>query len=116
MCVTSSPNCKFKDYDMQKLNWLKDYLSEAASCFHEEKDILTRKEVAGGTELLGMINSIQEVSDETEVSSSANVLWKQLQKVISLCNVALFFINRLQVPPLCDYIFQATDAGPGVGG
>ena len=89
---------------MQKLNWLKDHLSEAVSCFHEEKDILTLNEVASGIEHLGMINNVQEVSDEIEVSSLANFLWKQLQKVISLCDVTLVFIKSLQLPPLYNYI------------
>ena len=31
------------------------------------------------------------------------------------CDAAITFIKSLKLPPLCDHILQATDAGPGVG-
>ena len=34
---------------------------------------------------------------------------------LNLCDAAIAFIKSLKLPPLCDHILQATDAGPGVG-
>ena len=31
------------------------------------------------------------------------------------CDAAITFIKSLKLPPLCDHILQATDAGPGDG-
>ena len=33
---------------------------------------------------------------------------------LNLCDAAITFIKSLKLPPLCDHILQATDAGPGV--
>ena len=103
---------------MKKLKWLKDQLSEAVSLFHEVKETLVQTEVVSGTELMGIINNIQEVIDEIDMSNStlnANTLWVHQEKVVKLCDDGVAFIKGLQLPPLCDYILQATDAGPGVG-
>ena len=117
MCVTSDINCQFKEYEMKKLKWLKNQLSEAVSIFHEEKETLTHHEVASGTELIGIINDIQEVNDDIDKTSStlsANTIWEHQEKAVNLCDAAIAFINSLKLPPLCDHILQATDAGPGV--
>ena len=118
MCVTASPGCTFKAYEMKKLRWLKMQLSEAASSFQEEKGkLINAKDIAIGTELLGHINGIHELNDKVDgdTTENANCLWAHLEKVNVLCKTAITFIGSLQLPPLCDYILQATDAGPGVG-
>ncbi|CAH3131899.1 unnamed protein product, partial [Pocillopora meandrina] len=112
MCVTSDINCQFKEYEMKKLKWLKNQLSEAVSIFHEEKETLIHHEVAS------IINDIQEVNDDIDKTSStlsANTIWEHQEKAVNLCDTAIAFINSLKLPPLCDHILQATDAGPGVG-
>ena len=118
MCVASDTICQFKEYEMKKLKWLKNQLSEAVSIFHEGKETLTHHEVASGTELIGIINDIQEVNDDIDKTSStlsANTLWEHQEKAVNLCDAAIAFINSLKLPPLCDHILQATDAGCGVG-
>ena len=48
--------------------------------FHEEKETLTHHEDASGTELIGVINNIQEVNDEIDMTSLtliANTLIKK---------------------------------------
>ena len=118
MCVTSDTICQFKEYEMKKLKWLKNQLSETVSIFREGKVTLTHHEVASGTELIGIINDIQEVNDDIDKTSStlsANTLWEHQEKAVNLCDAAIAFINSLKLPPLCDHILQATDAGRGVG-
>ena len=118
MCVTSDTICQFKEYEMKKLKWLKNQLSETVSIFREGKVTLTHHEVASGTELIGIINDIQEVNDDIDKTSStlsANTLWEHQEKAVNLCDAAIAFINSLKFPPLCDHILQATDAGRGVG-
>ena len=118
MCVTSDTNCQFKEYEMKRLKWLKNQLSKAVSIFHEEKETLNNHEVASGTELIGIINNIQEVNDEIDTTSStlnANTLWEHQEKAVNFCDAAIAFINSLKLPPLCDHILKATDAGRGVG-
>ena len=118
MCVTASPGCTFKAYEMKKLRWLKMQLSEAASLFQEEKGkLINAKDIAIGKELLGHINGIHKLNDKVDgdTTENANCLWAHLEKVNVLCKTAITFIGSLQLPPLCDYILQATDAGPGVG-
>ena len=86
--------------------------------FHEEKETLTHHEDASGTELIGVINNIQEVNDEIDMTSltlSANTLWEHQEKAVNLGDAAIAFINSLKLLPLCDHILQATDAGPRVG-
>ncbi|CAB4020533.1 RNA-directed DNA polymerase from transposon X-element, partial [Paramuricea clavata] len=63
------------------------------------------------------INGIHELNDKVDgdTTENANCLWAHLEKVNVLCKTAITFIGSLQLPPLCDYILQATDAGPGVG-
>ena len=88
---------------------MKNQLSKAVSIFHE---------VASGTELIGIINNIQEVNDEIDMTSStlnANTLLEHQEKAVNFCDAAIAFINSLKLPPLCDHILQATDAGRGVG-
>ena len=46
--------------------------------------------------------------------TNARILWSHLENV-DLCKVALDFIVHQDFPPLCDYVLEATDAGPGVG-
>ena len=85
--------------------------------FHEEKETLTHHEDASGTELIGVINNIQEVNDEIDMTSltlSANTLWEHQEKAVNLGDAAIAFINSLKLLPLCDHILQATDAGPRV--
>ena len=118
MCVASDTICQFKEYEMKKLKWLKNQLSETVSIFREGKVTLTHHEVASGTELIGIINDIQEVNDDIDKTSStlsANTLWEHQEKAVNLCDAAIAFINSLKLPPLCDHILQATDAGCGVG-
>ena len=118
MCVTNNPKCKFREYEMKKLKWLKHQLSEAISLFNEEKEALVQHEVSCGTELMGIINNIQEVIDEINITNStlsANTLWVHQKNVVNLCDDGIAFIKGLDLPPLCNYILQATDAGPGVG-
>ena len=118
MCVTSDTNCQFKEYEMKKLKWLKNQPSKAVSIFHEEKETLNNHEVATGTELIGIINNIQQVNDEIDTTSStlnANTLWEHQEKAVNFCDVAIAFINSLKLPPLCDHILKAIDAGRGVG-
>ena len=116
--MTSDTICQFKEYEMKKLKWLKNQLSETVSIFREGKVTLTHHEVASGTELIGIINDIQEVNDDIDKTSStlsANTLWEHQEKAVNLCDAAVAFINSLKLPPLCDHILQATDAGRGVG-
>ena len=83
MCVTNKPKCKFKEYEMKKLKWLKHQLSEATSLFHEGKETLVQHEVASETEFIGIINNIQEVIDDISMTSStlnANTLWVNKKK------------------------------------
>ena len=118
MCVASDTICQFKEYEMKKLKWLKNQLSETVSIFREEKETLTHHEVASGTELIGIINDIREGNDDIDKTSStlsANTLWEHQEKAVNLCDAAIAFINSLKLPPLCDHILQATDAGCGVG-
>ena len=118
MCVASDTICQFKEYEMKKLKWLKNQLSETVSIFREGKVTLTHHEVASGTELIGIINDIQEVNDDIDKTSStlsANTLWEHQEKAVNLCDAAIAFINSLKLPPLCDHILKATDAGRGVG-
>ncbi|CAB3986840.1 RNA-directed DNA polymerase from transposon X-element [Paramuricea clavata] len=63
------------------------------------------------------INGIHELIDKVDgdTTENANCLWAHLEKVNVLCKTTITFIGSLQLPPLCDYILQATDAGPGVG-
>ena len=58
------PDCKFKTYEMKKLNWLKMQLSEAVSSLQEEKKKVTKKDIAVLTELLGLVNNIQELLND----------------------------------------------------
>ena len=58
------------------------------------------------------------MNDEIDMTSStlnAITLWEHQEKAVNLCDAAIAFINSLKLPPLCDHILQATDAGPGVG-
>ncbi|CAB4032480.1 RNA-directed DNA polymerase from transposon X-element, partial [Paramuricea clavata] len=79
--------------------------------------LINAKDIAIGTALLGHINGIHELNDKVDgdTTENANCLWAHLEKVNVLCKTAITFIGSLQLPPLCDYILQATDAGPGVG-
>ena len=52
---------------------------------------------------------------DRNTTENANRLWEHITEVDDLCKAALTFVGSLQLPPLCDYILQATDAGPGVG-
>ena len=104
-------------HEMKKLNWLKTQLSEAVSSLQEEKEKVTiANDIAIVTELLGLVNNIQELNDKMDrnTTENANRLWELIKKVDDLCKAALTFVGSLQLPPLCDYILQATDAGSGV--
>ena len=48
-------------------------------------------------------------------TASANWLWNHLEKVNDLFTAIIVFIDNMSLPPLRDYILQATDADPGVG-
>ena len=118
MCVTSSPDCEFKQYEVKKCAWLDTQLSEAVNSFNEEKaNITLAADIACATELLGLINSIQELLTDMNVNTIANAhcLWEHLEKVTDLCSVITSFIDNLHLPQLRNNILQATDAGPGVG-
>ena len=93
-------------------------LSEAVNSFNEEKENLSlAADVASATELLGLINSIQELLHDVDANTieNAHCLWEHLEKVTDLCRAITAFIDNLHLPQLRDYILQATDAGPGVG-
>ncbi len=118
MCVTTAPNCRFKAYERKKRVWLQTQLSEAVNSFKQEKEKLTRvTDIASATELLGLISDIQELINNIEkyTTASANCLWNHLEEVNGLCRAIIAFIDNMSLPPLRDYILQATDAGPGVG-
>lgn len=103
---------------MKKLNWLETQLSEVVSSLQEEKKKVTNaNDIAIVTELLGLVNNIQELNDSMDrnTAENANRLWEHTKKVDDHCKAAATFIGSLQLPPLCDFILQAIDAGPGVG-
>ena len=93
-------------------------LSEAVNSFKEEKENLSlANDVASATELLGLINSIQELFHDVDANTIENAycLWEHLEKVTDLCRAITAFIDNLHLPQLRDYILQATDASPGEG-
>ena len=59
------------------------------------------------------------MNDEIDMTSStlnAITLWEHQEKAVNLCDAAIAFINStiLKLPPFCDHILQATDAGQGL--
>ena len=93
-------------------------LSEAVKSFNEEKEnVFLAADVASASELLGLINSIQELLHDVDANTIENAycLWEHLEKVTDLCRSITAFIDNLHLPQLRDDIPQATDAGPGVG-
>ena len=59
------------------------------------------------------------MNDEIDITSStlnANTLWEHQEKAVKLCDAAIAFTNitSLKLPPLCDHILRATDAGQGL--
>ena len=93
-------------------------LSEAVNSFNEEKDNLSfASDVASATELLALINSIQELLHDVDANTieNAHCLWEHLEKVTDLCRAITAFIDNLHLPQLRDYILQANDAGLGIG-
>ena len=92
-------------------------LSEAVNSFNEEKENLSfAADVACATELLGLINSIQELLHDVDANTieNAHCLWEHLEKVTDLCRAITAFIDNLHLPQLRDYILQANDAGLGI--
>ena len=93
-------------------------LSEAVNSFNEEKEnLFFAADVACATELLGLINSIQELLHDVDANTieNAHCLWEHLEKVTDLCRAITAFIDNLHLPQLRDYILQANDAGLGIG-
>jgi hypothetical protein len=71
MCVASEPNCPFKKYQIKKLDWLKNQLSEAVVLFTELKKTMNSSNyIVYGTELIGQISNIQELINKVNITSS----------------------------------------------
>ena len=56
------------------------------------------------------------MNDEIDMTSStlnANTPWEHQEKAVNLCDAGIALINStsLKLPPLCDHILRAADAG-----
>ena len=74
------------------------------------------EDISKGTQLTTQVKNIKEASEKISATSTHPVeFWSQVELLLELSNRTLQFINQLHLPPLYNYILEATDAGPGVG-
>ena len=114
MSVTLKPNCQFREYEMNRLSWLKRELSDAVSRWDEDNIDVT--DVANGNEIkdavADIINNLeQDISDTT----TGEALWEHYVVLQEKIDHVLKCIKELKLPPVKTDILKATDAGPGVG-
>ncbi|CAB4031931.1 RNA-directed DNA polymerase from transposon X-element [Paramuricea clavata] len=89
-------------------------------CMSNEPDCPFRlsctEDISKGTQLLVQVQSIKEASEKLSATPTEPFeFWSQVESLLELSHKTLQFINQLHLPPLYNYILEATDAGPGVG-
>ncbi len=116
-CMSNEPDCPYRQYEEEKLNWLQTQLSSAESVWKEDVISLScTEDISKGTQLLAQVQSIKEASEEISATSTDPVeFWSQVESLLELSHKTLQFIDQLLLPRLYNYILEATDAGPGVG-
>lgn len=115
LCMSNEPDCPFRQYEEEKLNWLQTQLSSAESVWNEDVISLScTEDISNGTQLLVQVQSIKEASEEISATPTDPVeFWSQVESLLELSHKTLQFINQLHLPPLYNYVLEATDAGLG---
>ena len=117
LCMSNEPDCPFRQYEEEKLSWFQTQLLSAESVWNEDVTSLScTEDISKGTQLLVQVQSIKAASEEISATSTDPVeFWSQIESLLELSDKTLQFTNQFHLPPLYNYILEATDAGPGVG-
>ena len=118
--ITSQINCKFRKYELQRLNHLISYLERAIQKWNEQLKLnVSPNYKAIASEIVDLVTSIRDTAEifqeKLEGRSSGKALWPFCMEVVEKINKLHQYIDALQMPPVCTDILDLTDAGPGVG-
>ena len=116
--VTPNPDCKFWEYDVLRLSWLKHELHAAMLRWDEDKIEVNAEDVAYGNEVKDAIVLIMDALEQeiTNITTQTREqLWQVYVSLQRKVDQILGSIKELRLPPVKTDILKNTDAGPSVG-
>lgn len=115
--ITKNPDCKFREYEVLRLSWIKSELCAATLRWDEDKIDVSAQDVAYGNEVKDAVRLIMDDLDQNIHASqlTGEQLWQVYGDLQRNMNQVLDCIKELQLPPVKTDILKNTDAGPGVG-
>lgn len=119
-CITSQTSCKFRSYEVERLNHMMVYLERAIHKWNENLKLnVSPDDKAIASEIIDLVNSTMETADVFKEHlggrSDGKALWPFCVGVLHKISKLHGFIEALHLPPTCKDILDLTDAGPGVG-
>ena len=118
--VTNHQDCKFKQYELRRLDHLLSYLEMATQNWNESlKQNVLPDPKATASEIIDKLSEIKESAaifkGKLEEGVSGEELWSFCSEIMKIIEDLHQYIKSLQLPPICSDILDLTDAGPGVG-
>ena len=119
--VTNRQDCKFKQYELRRLDHLLNYLEMATQNWNESLKQNVLPDVrATASEIIDKLSEIKELAAIFKRKLGEDVgageeLWSFCLKIIKTIEDLNQYIKSLKLPPICSDILDLTDAGPGVG-
>lgn len=118
--VTNHQDCKFKQYEIRRLDHLLTYLEVGTQNWNESSKQNVLPDVkATASMIIDKLTGIKESAgifkEKLEHGVSGEELWSFCSEIIKTIEDLHQYIISLQLPPICSDILDLTDAGPGVG-
>ena len=67
LCIANEPDCPFRKYEEEKLNWLQTQLSSAKGVWNEDMTNLScTEDISKGTQLTTQVQNIKEASEKSQ--------------------------------------------------
>lgn len=119
-CISAQHNCRFRQYEKQRLAHFSKSLQLANENWKENlKDKVPDGDKALGSEVLDKVDGIMERLLQLKTDMLAGVpssgLWQGYCSVSDSIDEVQQLIKSFHLSPICDDILDLTDAGPGVG-
>ena len=118
MSCTTISNCKFRAYELSRLNWLKQQLLAALQKWDENKAVIPEEEVVLGNEVKDTVTDVVEILEQIKgdiYSATKEQLWECFVILLEKIEATQMCIKKLNLPQVKSDLLEATDAGPGVG-
>ncbi|XP_070561926.1 uncharacterized protein [Ptychodera flava] len=118
-CVTDDLECKFRNYESERLSWLAHQVERRMTTWFEEKGCLEEDD-RNVIELENNARKVQEgaLQLEKDIRShtvSASDVWDKIGELLQIIHDVSDSMKHIGIPKCYGDILKATDAGPGVG-